>query len=87
MKAAGLSLSAYLREVGLGTPPRSVVDYEQVAVLAQIHADLDRLGGLLKMWLTNNERGNYREVSDLLGRIAEASNVLTDTARMIVRFP
>lgn len=86
-KAAGLSLSAYLREVGLGIQPRSVVDYEQVAMLAQTHADLNRLGGLLKMWLTNEERGNHREVCDLLGRIADASRALTDTARKIVRSP
>lgn len=83
-KAAGLSLSAYLWEVGLGTQPRSVVDYEQVAVLARTQADLNRLGGLLKMWLTNKERGNHREVSELLGQISDAGYALTGAARKIV---
>ncbi|WP_353858491.1 conjugal transfer protein TraJ [Azospirillum formosense] len=86
-KTAGLSLSAYLREVALGTQPRNVVDYQQVDVLARTHADINRLGGLLKMWLTNEERGGHREVSELLGQIAEASRALTDTAKKILRSP
>jgi hypothetical protein len=55
-KAAGLSQSAYLRNVGLGTPVTGVADQEAVMELVKINADLGRLGGLLKMWLTNDEK-------------------------------
>lgn len=55
-KAAGLSQSAYLRNVGLGTPVTGVADQEAVLALVKINADLGRLGGLLKMWLTNDEK-------------------------------
>lgn len=55
-KAAGLSASAYLRNVGMGTPVTGVADQEAVLELVKINADLGRLGGLLKMWLTNDEK-------------------------------
>lgn len=51
-----MSPSRYLREVGQGYQINGVVDYEQVRELARINGDLGRLGGLLKLWLTNDER-------------------------------
>lgn len=54
--SAGLSVSNYLRNLGLGFEPRSVLDHQQVAVLARINADQARLGNLLKMWLADDER-------------------------------
>lgn len=55
-KAAGKSLSAFLLAVGQGYKVTGIVDYEQVRELARINGDLGRLGGLLKLWLTNDER-------------------------------
>lgn len=55
-RAAGLSVAAYLRQLGLGFEVRGILDYEKVDELAKISADLGRLGGLLKMWLSNDER-------------------------------
>src|SRR4051794_34772817 len=54
--AAGLSLSAYLRKVGMGYEIRSVLDQQWIVELARINADQGRLGGLLKLWLTNDEK-------------------------------
>lgn len=53
---AGLSASTYLREVGQGYRIKGVVDYEQVREMARINGDLGRLGGLLKLWLSNDAR-------------------------------
>lgn len=53
---AGLSDTAYLRKVGLGYEIKGVVDYEQVREMARINGDLGRLGGLLKLWLTDDVR-------------------------------
>ncbi|MDT4332962.1 conjugal transfer transcriptional regulator TraJ [Methylomonas sp. OY6] len=50
------STSAYLRSLGLGYAPKSIVDNQKVIKLAQINGDLGRLGGLLKLWLTNDAR-------------------------------
>ena len=55
-KRAGMKVARYLREVGLGHTFKGVLDYEQVRELAKINGDLGRLGGLLKLWLTNDER-------------------------------
>ncbi|WP_020405850.1 conjugal transfer transcriptional regulator TraJ [Hahella ganghwensis] len=55
-KRAGMSAASYLREVGMGYHIKGVVDCDQVRELARINGDLGRLGGLLKLWLTNDER-------------------------------
>ncbi|MCS6730655.1 conjugal transfer transcriptional regulator TraJ, partial [Proteus mirabilis] len=55
-RSTGMSVARYLREVGQGYQVTGIVDYEQVRELAKINGDLGRLGGLLKLWLTNDER-------------------------------
>lgn len=55
-RRAGMSVARFLRDVGQGYRIGGVVDYEQVRELARINGDLGRLGGLLKLWLTNDER-------------------------------
>lgn len=55
-RTAGLSVSRFLRAVGSGTPVQSVVDQKAVRELVKINADQGRLGGLLKLLLTNEER-------------------------------
>jgi len=52
----GLSIAAYLRNVGMGYPVTGIVDCQQVRELARINGDLGRLGGLLKLWLSNDSR-------------------------------
>jgi hypothetical protein len=49
----GLSVSNFLRTVGLGIGVVSVVDHRKVDELVRINGDLGRLGGLLKLWLAN----------------------------------
>jgi hypothetical protein len=51
-----MSNSAYLRQVGLGMPIKSILDQNSIADLAKVNADQGRLGGLLKLWLTNDEK-------------------------------
>lgn len=55
-KASGHSTSTYLRLIGMGYRIRGVVDAEQVRELVRVNGDLGRLGGLLKLWLTNDAR-------------------------------
>ena len=50
--AVRLSVSAYLRNVGLGYQVKSRLDQEQLLKLIRINGDQGRLGGLLKLWLT-----------------------------------
>lgn len=53
---AGLSLSNYLRAVGLGQPVRSAEDLKLARTVLRTVADLGRIDGLLKALLTNDER-------------------------------
>ncbi|WP_438942551.1 conjugal transfer transcriptional regulator TraJ [Neptuniibacter pectenicola] len=55
-KRAGMSVTRYLREVGQSYKIKGVVDCEKVRELALINGDLGRLGGLLKLWLTDDVR-------------------------------
>lgn len=52
----GLPIAAYLRLVGLGHQPRSIIDVEQARELVRVNGDLGRLGGLLKLWLTDDAK-------------------------------
>lgn len=45
-----------MRELGLGTKPTSIFDLDVTEKLVKLAADQGRYGGLLKMWLTNDER-------------------------------
>ena len=69
----GLSGSAYLRNVGLGTVPRSRFDALAVRDFVKAHADLGRLGGLLKLWLSARpgEGASVEEVRSVLREIEE----------------
>jgi Flp pilus assembly CpaE family ATPase len=55
-RRSGRSVSTYLRLVGQGYRVASIVDYEYVQELAKVNGDLGRLGGLLKLWLTDDAR-------------------------------
>lgn len=54
--AAELPVAAYLRSVGLGYRLHGKLDHRRVEELARINGDLGRLGGLLKLWLTDDAR-------------------------------
>ena len=62
---AGLTIAEYLRNLGLGYSVPSVIDNQQVNALLKINADLGRLGGLIKLWLTNDRRTKYIGKSQL----------------------
>jgi len=89
---AGKSVAAYLRTVGMSYPVRSVVDNEKVLEMAQISADLGRLGGLLKLWLTNDKKvmefGDIRMrgvIRTTLSRILENQDKLKKLMSDVVR--
>lgn len=85
---AGMSLARFLREVGQGYRIRGIVDYLQVQELSRINGDLGRLGGLLKLWLTNDPRtAQFSEatIRALLSRIEATQDQMVVVMRSIVR--
>jgi hypothetical protein len=87
-RQCGRSTSSYLRMLGLGYEPRSIVDNDRVEELAKINGDLGRLGGLLKLWLTNDARtAQFGEstIRAALARIEDTQDKMIDVMRSIVR--
>jgi hypothetical protein len=86
-KKAGMSIAAYLRAVGLGYRIKGIVDLEQIQKLAKINGDQGRLGGLLKLWLTDDEKvAKFGEstICALLDRIYKTQDELTEVMTTIL---
>jgi hypothetical protein len=85
--ATGLPVAAYLRNVGLGYRVRGILDNKRVEELARINADLGRLGGLLKLWLTDDPRtATFGEATmrAVLARIEETQIEMHEVMRAVV---
>lgn len=87
-QAAGLSLSAYLLAVGQGYPVNSVTDLQAVRDMVRVNGDLGRLGGLLKLWLTDDTR--TRDFSPsliraVLGKIEATQDQISRIMETVVR--
>lgn len=87
----GLSSSAYLRNLGLNYPIKSVVDQRALSELVKCRADLGRLGGLFKLWLEseNGRWGNlgdrrYEDISDLVDDLIAKESELLEIARQLL---
>jgi hypothetical protein len=72
-KTTGLSVSTYLRTLGMAYEPKSILDAQHVLELLKACGDLGRLGGLLKLWLVDRpgEGAPETDVRQLLDQIGE----------------
>ena len=91
-RAVGLTIAAYLRALGTGYQPRAIVDRDQVNEMLRINGDLGRLGGLLKLWLSDDaklaafDRGQIRQVIlSALRRIEDNQAELRSVVRRALR--
>ena len=77
-KALRLSRSEYLRNLGLGYQPKSQFDQEAVRSLVKLNADQGRLGGLLKLWLSEKpgEGASQKNVKDVLNQIESLQQLM-----------
>ena len=85
--AAGLPVAAYLRKVGLGYRLQGILDHRRVEELARINGDLGRLGGLLKLWLTNDERTaafGEATIRAVLAKITDTQDEMHAVMRAVV---
>lgn len=92
---AGLPVSEYLRRLGLLYRPTSVMDYQKVDDLLKVAADMGRLGGLLKWWLSGEApvlqtregrqiRMNESTMRTLLARVDTTNRMLQQLSRQIL---
>ncbi|WP_088136714.1 conjugal transfer transcriptional regulator TraJ [Escherichia coli] len=87
-KASGHSASTYLRLVGQGYQVTGVTDYENVRELVRVNGDLGRLGGLLKLWLTDDAKTaeiGAATIRALLGRIEANQDEMSRLMEAVVR--
>jgi len=87
-KKAGISVARYLRDVGMGYQISGVMDYHYVRELVRVNGDLGRLGGLLKLWLTDDPRtARFGEatIRALLARIDNTRDEMTQLMSSIVQ--
>lgn len=85
--AANKSLSSYLLQVGLGYRVKGILDHRRIEELARINGDLGRLGGLLKLWLTNDERTEAfgeATIRALLGKIEATQQAMHDLMQHVL---
>jgi hypothetical protein len=86
--ATGLSKSSYLLHVGMGYPIRSIVDNHQVDGLVKINGDLGRLGGLLKLWLSNGKPApgiDARTIRETLKKIDQTQDEMLALMQRVLR--
>jgi len=84
---AGTSMSTYLLKVGMGYPLSGILDNKRVEELARINGDLGRLGGLLKLWLTDDPRtAQFGEatIRAVLSKIADTQDKMHEVMRAVV---
>lgn len=75
-----LPVAGLLRKLGLGYEPPSRIDQETFLELFNMRGDLGRLGGLLKLWLLEEEGSavSSEEVRDALEKILELQGKVAD---------
>lgn len=86
--SVGKKVAPYLRELGMGYEVKGVLDHRRVEELARINGDLGRLGGLLKLWLTDDPRtAQFGEatIRAVLFKIEQTQAQMQDVMRQVVR--
>ena len=87
-QAADLSVSAYLRRLGLGYEPKSKLDRQLILELIRLNGDQGRLGGLLKLWLTDDERTaqfGKATIRAVLSRIEATQDQMIELMKRVIR--
>ena len=84
-KRTALSMSSYTRSLLTGYEPRSIFDQDAVLEMIRAKADLGRLGGLLKLAITEGkEKARVRDMRQLLEDIRKGQGRLDQCCRQVV---
>lgn len=77
-RATSHTVSNYLRNVGLAYHVKSTLDEQAIHALAKVNADQGRLGGLLKLWLSERpgDGAPVFEIRKLLNDIQATQTML-----------
>lgn len=87
-RKTGLTRSSYLLKIGMNYRVTGIVDNQQVERLAKINGDLGRLGGLIKLWLSNDRRTRElgkETLQAVLGKINDTQHEMIKVMAGIIR--
>ena len=82
-QALRLSRSEYLRNLGLGYQPKGQFDQEAIRNLVKVHSDQGRLGGLLKLWLSEKQ-GQGASTSEVRSVLQQIESLQMQLARLVL---
>ena len=83
---SGLSIAEYLRRLGMSYSIQSVIDKDAILELSRVNADLGRLGGLLKLWLSDDSRVSHftpETIRTLLRRISGTQKIMLNKVNQL----
>jgi len=75
--------SSLMRSLALGFEPRSAFDKDAIGALIKLHSDQGRLGGLLKLWLTE-KKGEGANVSEVRSVLRQIESLQMELARIVM---
>ena len=85
---SAFTMSSYLRALGMNYPIRSKVDFIAVDNLIRSKADLARIGGLFKMWLSRDESTlgskSRHDIEFILEDLEKKENEILEISRIIL---
>jgi transposase len=81
----GISVSSYLRTLGLGYEPKGITDNEKVQELVKINGDLGRLGGLLKLWLSDDRRAAHFDKKTIIGILRDIEDTRSQMVNTMMK--
>ena len=82
-KACRKAPSSFLRDTGMGAQPKSSFDRDAIHKLVKLHADQGRLGGLLKLWLSE-KKGEGADVSDVRSVLQQIESLQMELAKLVM---
>jgi hypothetical protein len=83
-QSSKLSNSEFLRNLGRGHEPKSAFDGETIHEFAKVHSDQGRLGGLLKLWLSE-EKGQGAPVKNVRSLLQEIESLQFIIAKLVMK--
>ncbi|MCP3932387.1 MAG: hypothetical protein GY705_25225 [Bacteroidetes bacterium] len=79
----GLSIPGLARVLVLGYSPLSEIDSDDIQELILLKNDQNRLGNLLKMWLSNKDKSRPFSTQDIHQLIAEIDDLMEQIEKKI----
>ena len=77
-EATGLTPSSLMRELGLKHRPKTIIDAKWMLELIRLRGDQGRVGGLLKLWLSDDAKAAGFDRHKILGLVQELETLKKD---------